>query len=294
MADNNNKKPMNRRRFIKTSTAMIIGGTALAGLGAAPLLRSQTDLLRPPGALDEDLFLASCIKCGQCLQVCPPQVIKLANITQGFAVGSPYITARAGGCILCAGLPCVLACPTGSLNHDLSEGKDAQMGIAVISQPNTCLSIAGKNDIPYRINQLVEDQSDKEKTSQVISDMIKRLTKDEKETFRNQFSLNDIETGTIEKLVSKLENSDLNWLKDFTDSAQFSKIGCRICFDECPIKSEKTISFEEKINSKNAKTEIWPVLQKSCVGCGVCEEKCPTTEASITIIPGKKWQEVQA
>ncbi|MBT4288770.1 MAG: 4Fe-4S dicluster domain-containing protein [Deltaproteobacteria bacterium] len=293
MTDKNNKTLMNRRRFIKTSTAIIVGGTTLAGLGATPLLRSQTVLLRPPGALEEDRFLASCIKCGQCLQVCPPQVIQLANITQGFAVGTPYITARDGGCILCAGLPCVLACPTGSLNHDLSEGKDAQMGLAVISQPDTCLSVRGKNDIPHRINQLINGQTDTTNSRHVITDMFSRLTSSEKETVINRFSLTDLKADTVNALVRKLENEDLIWLKHFAKSAEFSMVSCRICFTECPIKSEKTILFQEKTDPESEQTAIWPVIQKSCVGCGVCEERCPTAEASITIIPRKKWMEVQ-
>ena len=62
-------------------------------------------LLRPPGALDEDVFLASCIKCGQCLQVCPPQVIKLAGISQGFGIGTLILFPGR------AAVFCAAACP---------------------------------------------------------------------------------------------------------------------------------------------------------------------------------------
>jgi ferredoxin-type protein NapG len=117
----------------------------LAGWSAAPFLRPWSARLRPPGALDEDRFLATCIKCGQCLQVCPPQVVVLSDLEEGFGVGTPYIVPRAGGCILCAGLPCVLACPTGALEHTLTEGKDARMGLAVLSEPETCLAMLGQD-----------------------------------------------------------------------------------------------------------------------------------------------------
>ncbi len=47
--------------------------------------------LRPPGAVSEDEFLALCIKCGQCLQVCPYHSIKLADFAKGHGIGTPYI-----------------------------------------------------------------------------------------------------------------------------------------------------------------------------------------------------------
>ncbi|MBW1695375.1 MAG: 4Fe-4S dicluster domain-containing protein [Deltaproteobacteria bacterium] len=122
MTEKQYKKSISRRTFLKTSTLIVTGSAIAYGAVSVPLLRSDRLLLRPPGALDEDVFLASCIKCGQCLQVCPPQVVKLAGISQGFGIGTPYIVPRQGGCILCSGLPCVLACLTGALDHNLSLG----------------------------------------------------------------------------------------------------------------------------------------------------------------------------
>jgi ferredoxin-type protein NapG len=136
---------LSRRKFLKTSFLMVFGIGTVGGALAAPLLRPRKQRLRPPGAIGEDRFLAQCIKCGQCLQVCPPQVVHLEQLDQGFGAGTPYITARTGGCILCPGLPCVLACPTGALEHTLTEGKDAEMGWAVLSSPDTCLAMLGKD-----------------------------------------------------------------------------------------------------------------------------------------------------
>jgi len=33
-------------------------------------------LLRPPGALPEDEFLARCIRCGECMKVCPTNALQ--------------------------------------------------------------------------------------------------------------------------------------------------------------------------------------------------------------------------
>ena len=128
MTEKENKRPVTRRKFLKTSTLVVTGCAVAFGATSVPLLRRDRLLLRPPGALAEDVFLASCIKCGQCLQVCPPQVIKLAGISQGFGIGTPYIISREGACILCSGLPCVLACPTGALAHELSLGQMRKWG----------------------------------------------------------------------------------------------------------------------------------------------------------------------
>ena len=50
--------------------------------------------LRPPGALAERGFRSSCIKCGQCVQVCPYHSIYLLDITHLFDIGTPVIDAK--------------------------------------------------------------------------------------------------------------------------------------------------------------------------------------------------------
>jgi len=290
------KTAISRRTFLKTSTLVVTGSAVAYGAVSVPLLKRDRMLLRPPGALDEDLFLASCIKCGQCLQVCPPQVITLAGISEGFGIGTPYIVPRAGGCILCSGLPCVLACPTGALSHDLSLGKDAEMGLAVITSPDTCLSVLGVNDLVYRLENFQKkgaSSSDQTELKDILASLIKRLTEDEKKALRQQFSVPEISDETLLKLSKKLENSDLKWIISFVESSGQAQKACRVCLEECPIKDEKPIVFIYKTNPDTGRKYAWPSVRKTCVGCGVCEEKCPTPVASIKIIPRMKWSEEQ-
>ena len=101
--------------------------------------------LRPPGAIDEDRFLAACIKCGQCVQVCPVQAIKLSDIQDGLGVGVPYVDARAQACdFSCDAVQCVLACPTGALTHKLDKKEQTRMGVAELVEPSLCLARQGK------------------------------------------------------------------------------------------------------------------------------------------------------
>ncbi len=294
MTEKQTKKPISRRKFLKTSTLVVTGGAVAFGAVSVPLLKSDRLLLRPPGALDEDTFLASCIKCGQCLQVCPPKVVKLAGISQGFGIGTPYIVPREGGCILCSGLPCVLACPTGALAHELSLGKDAEMGLAALTSPDACLSVLGVNDLVYRLEKFREkgaSSPNRTELQEILTSLISRLTENEKKAWLDRFSLSEISDETPAAILNQLKDADLKWIIDFAGASGQAKKSCRVCLEECPIKEEKPIVFVRSTEPGARKDSLRPSIRKTCVGCGVCEEKCPTPTASIKITPRLKWSE---
>ncbi len=294
MTEPQSKRAISRRTFLKTSTLVVTGTAVAYGAVSVPLLKRDPRLLRPPGALDENTFLASCIKCGQCLQVCPPQILKLAGIGHGFSIGTPYITPRDGGCILCSGLPCVLSCPTGALSHDLSLGQDAEMGLAVITNPDTCLSVLGVNDLVYRLENFKRNKtpsSGQIELKDILASLIKRLTDDEKKTWQHKFSVSEISDETVLKISKMVEDSDLKWIINFVGSSRQAQRACQICLSECPIKDEKPIVFVSETNPNTGQKYVWPSVTKTCVGCGVCEEKCPTPVTSIKITPRLKWSE---
>lgn len=133
-----------RREFIQYSGLGILGLVLAGGIAGAPHLKAQALRLRPPGAVAEDDFLALCIKCGQCLQVCPYHSIELDNLFTGHGIGTPYIDALSRACYLCKALPCVLACPSGALDHNVSKPEEVSMGIAVLANPNQCIAITQK------------------------------------------------------------------------------------------------------------------------------------------------------
>jgi len=135
-----------QRRQVLRATVVAVGLWALQPLAAlASRLRPARKRLRPPGALPERAFLGACIKCGQCVQVCPVQAPKLADLSDGLGTGSPYLDPRMQACdFSCDALSCILACPTEALSHVVQTKEEVRAGFARLARPEACLARQGK------------------------------------------------------------------------------------------------------------------------------------------------------
>ena len=134
-----------RRRLLRS----VVVGSAVVCASLAGLLDHRlahaAPRLRPPGAIDEEDFLAACIKCGQCVQVCPIRAIELADLTDGIGNGVPYIVARDQACdFSCDATQCILACPTGALSHSVDKKEQVKMGVARLVDAGACLARKAK------------------------------------------------------------------------------------------------------------------------------------------------------
>lgn len=123
-----------------TRRQLFVGVGLVAGAGFGGLFRLAGSpgrgepLLRPPGARPEPEFLAACVRCGQCVEVCPFGTLRLADLGDGLAAGTPWLDSRKVPCYLCRGeeeLLCIAACPTGAL-EPVADERAIRMGVAVI------------------------------------------------------------------------------------------------------------------------------------------------------------------
>ena len=149
-----------RRRFFK-EMAGVAGSACLLATGVSLYSKQARALpptaIRPPGALAEEDFLAACIRCGLCVRDCPFDTLVLSELGDGLVTGTPYFEARKIPCEMCDDIPCVVACPTGALDHALTDIEQARMGLAVLIDQETCLNFLGlRCDVCYRVCPVID------------------------------------------------------------------------------------------------------------------------------------------
>ncbi|MDT3737085.1 MAG: ferredoxin-type protein NapG [Denitratisoma sp.] len=149
-----------RRQFLLDSARMACG-VGLLGIGIGLYAKQAKALpplaVRPPGALAEKDFLGACIRCGLCVRDCPYDILTLARPEEPVATGTPYFVARQLPCEMCEDIPCVKACPTGALDHSLTDINQAKMGLAVLVDQENCLNFLGlRCDICYRVCPVID------------------------------------------------------------------------------------------------------------------------------------------
>jgi ferredoxin-type protein NapG len=140
------KRKISRRQFL-ADMAGTACGVGLFGLGIGVYSESANAIkplaIRPPGALAEEDFLSACTRCGICVRDCPYDILRLAEVGDGVATGTPYFIARTDPCEMCEDIPCIPNCPTGALDHNLTDIKKSRMGTAVVIDQETCIAFLG-------------------------------------------------------------------------------------------------------------------------------------------------------
>lgn len=102
-------------------------------------------LIRPPGALQEADFLDQCVRCGECLKVCPTHALQPALLQANFeGMFSPHLAPRLGYCEYNCNL-CGQACPSGAIAPLALEAKKEVVIGKARFDPTRCLPYA-KNE----------------------------------------------------------------------------------------------------------------------------------------------------
>lgn len=172
-------------------------------------------VIRPPGSVSEPEFLERCIKCGQCMRVCPTNALQPALYEAGIeGMFTPILDMRLGYCELNCTL-CGQVCPTGAIQRitveqKLGLGEFSELGPIRIGTAfydwGRCLPWA--MDIPCLVCQEVCPVSPKAIFTRTVT--VKRRD------------------GTVVELK-----------RPFVDPTKC--IGCGICEHSCPVKDEPAI-----------------------------------------------------
>lgn len=133
---------ISRRKFIEV--VGLFTGLYLFTPGA--LIPAEGSFLRPPGAIPEEEFLAKCIRCLKCGEICPTGAIKFAGWSIGQSSETPVLSdLYSNPCVLC--MKCTTVCPSGALSpispNPTAILDNVKIGLAHIKRRN-CYLVTGE------------------------------------------------------------------------------------------------------------------------------------------------------
>ncbi|OHD62823.1 MAG: hypothetical protein A2176_03000 [Spirochaetes bacterium RBG_13_51_14] len=168
--------------FSRAQFILMLHGLILTSLGATaprhtrnkPQRPGTESNLRPPGALPEEEFVQRCIRCGNCMKVCPTNVLQPSSIGKGLGgTWSPVLDTRRGYCEYQCNL-CGKVCPTDAIRElTIKHKQQFKIGLGVFNK-KICLPYAkGENCIVCEEHCPVPDKAIKIRTSMVRGKLIK-------------------------------------------------------------------------------------------------------------------------
>ncbi len=210
---------LSRRKLIFTS---LLGIAAIPFFRLSPLTRrASPKLIRPPGALPEKKFLQKCVRCSECMKVCPTNALQPALAEAGpEGIWTPVLVPKIGYCEYYCSL-CSQVCPTGAIEELTVEEKiKVRIGLAWVNK-NTC--------IPYDLGTPCIVCEEHCPTSPKAIKLVKIEVK--------------LPDGTIRTPVAPVINIDLC-------------IGCGICETKCPVVDEPAIYITSVGESRSEENQL--------------------------------------
>mgnify|MGYP000872516504 CR=1 FL=1 len=234
--------------------------------------------IRPPGALAEDEFLNRCLKCGQCMRICPTNIIQPDGIQNGIEkLWTPVLNYRIGSsgcqynCVACGQI-----CPTSAIRPitldekhgtgEFSSSGPIKMGTAFFDR-NRCL--------PWSMDRpCIVCEENCPLSPKAIYTI---------ETF------NTIRDG---QLVVNESDYHIIYIEQTLEPGKFASGDYYASYNGKRIKitanAANSIELSEEIEIEQAPAagsiiEIQVRLQRpyvdieKCIGCGICEHECPVS-----------------
>ncbi|MDO9532303.1 MAG: 4Fe-4S binding protein [Deltaproteobacteria bacterium] len=272
---------LSRRGFIVAGSGLLLASMwEVGGLAGA---NRDASLIRPPGALDEERFLARCIRCGQCMRICPGNIIQPALLEAGVqGLWTPAVNYRIGrsgcqpNCIACGHV-----CPTAAIRPlsldekqglgDFAAQGPIRMGTAFVDR-NRCLPWTMKR--PCLVCQELCPVSPKAIFTRTVFEAIR----------------------DGQDLPAKVQGPDVNLEAPFSSPVNLTSgdyflrpagrpeaspwritwmSGTRLTLDR-PLAGED-------LAAAGGRVEIVVRLERPyidparCIGCGMCEHACPVS-----------------
>jgi len=128
---------LSRRQFLQS---IVAGAAGVVLLKTDLRLRTTNSrLLRPPGVADESAFLSKCIRCSECMKICPTTGLQPVLGEAGAeGLWTPMLKPRIGQCDYGCNA-CGQVCPSGAIPALTLEQKRLEvLGTAIVNR-NRCL-----------------------------------------------------------------------------------------------------------------------------------------------------------
>jgi ferredoxin len=273
---------LSRRGFLASflSGAVAIPIVRLAGL-VGP--NWQPSVIRPPGALAEADFLSRCLKCGQCMRICPTNIIHPASLESGLeGLWSPVLNFRIGtsGCQLNC-IACSHICPTAAIRpitleeklgrKEYAQAGPIRLGTAFVDR-GRCLPWAmDRSCIVCQENCPVSPKAifTREYFSTVRNGLFRLLRLDEKtlELEGDDLLPDQLATGDY-YVTTTHQGREQRWRVVSNTSNKVT-----LSAGNAPgtaLEPGKEIAIQVRLQ----RPYVDPNL---CIGCGICEHECPVS-----------------